>query len=131
MTATLDRRDRAPRTGPPAVEVAGVSKVFGSGADAVVALDGVDLTVAPREFVCLLGASGWGKSTPLNLGAGLEEPTSGTVGRSASRPAVMFQEAALLPWLTAGRNVELPLRLAGVGRTQRREGARGPLHPGP
>jgi NitT/TauT family transport system ATP-binding protein len=124
MTATLDRRDRAPRTGPPAVEVTDVSKVFGSGADAVVALDGVDLTVAPGEFVCLLGASGCGKSTLLNLVAGLDQPTSGTVGRSTARPAVMFQEAALLPWLTAGRNVELPLRLAGVGRTQRRERAR-------
>ncbi len=70
MTATLDRRDRAPRTGPPAVEVTDVSKVFGSGADAVVALDGVHLTVAPGEFVCLLGASGCGKSTLLNLVAG-------------------------------------------------------------
>ena len=51
--------------------------MFGSGADAVVALDGVDLSVAPGEFVCLLGASGCGKSTLLNLVAGLDKPTDG------------------------------------------------------
>jgi NitT/TauT family transport system ATP-binding protein len=100
-----------------------VSKVFGSGADAVVALDGVDLRVQPGEFVCLLGASGCGKSTLLNVVAGLDEPTTGEVESSVARPAVMFQEAALLPWLSAGRNVELPLRLAGIGRGARRKRA--------
>jgi NitT/TauT family transport system ATP-binding protein len=123
MTATLDRRGSSPRTGPPAVDVRGVSKVFGQGADAVVALDGVDLRVQPGEFVCLLGASGCGKSTLLNVVAGLDKPTTGEIERSVSRPAVMFQEAALLPWLSAGRNVELPLRLAGVGRAARRRRA--------
>jgi NitT/TauT family transport system ATP-binding protein len=123
MSATLDRTGPSPRTGPPAVEVRGVSKVFGTGADAVVALDGVDLRVQPGEFVCLLGASGCGKTTLLNVVAGLDRPTTGEVERSVTRPAVMFQEAALLPWLTAGRNVELPLRLAGVGRAARRRRA--------
>jgi NitT/TauT family transport system ATP-binding protein len=124
MTATLDKPGgTSPRTGPPAVDIRGVSKVFGSGADAVVALDGVDLRVQPGEFVCLLGASGCGKTTLLNVVAGLDEPTTGEVERSVARPAVMFQEAALLPWLSAGRNVELPLRLAGVGRAARRERA--------
>jgi NitT/TauT family transport system ATP-binding protein len=123
MTATLERPSDTPRTGPPALEIRGVSKVFGSGDDAVVALEGVDLDVAPGEFVCLLGASGCGKSTLLNVVAGLDAPTAGTVERTSARPAVMFQEAALLPWLTAGRNVELPLRLAGVGRAARRERA--------
>lgn len=123
MTATLERSSGAPRAGAPALGIRGVSKVFGSGNDAVVALDGVDLEVASGEFVCLLGASGCGKSTLLNVVAGLDAPTSGTVERTTARPAVMFQEAALLPWLTAGRNVELPLRLAGVGRTARRERA--------
>ena len=123
MTATLDRSGRPSRTGPPAVDVQGVSKVFGRGRDAVVALDGVDLRVQPGEFVCLLGASGCGKSTLLNVVAGLDRPTSGTVSSSSARPAVMFQEAALLPWLTAGRNVELPLRIAGVPRAARRRRA--------
>jgi NitT/TauT family transport system ATP-binding protein len=123
MTATLDRTGPSPRTGPPAVDVRGVSKVFGQGASAVVALDGVDLRVEPGEFVCLLGASGCGKTTLLNVVAGLDAPTSGQVERSVARPAVMFQEAALLPWLSAGRNVELPLRLAGVARSARRQRA--------
>ena len=102
-----------------AVELTGVSKVFGRGAHAVTALDGVNLAVAPGEFVCLLGASGCGKTTLLNLVAGLDEPTGGDITLNTSRPAVMFQEAALMPWLTAARNVELPLRLAGFGRADR------------
>jgi NitT/TauT family transport system ATP-binding protein len=84
----------------------------------------VDLKVAPGEFVCLLGASGCGKTTLLNLVAGLDSATSGEVVRNTSRPAVMFQEAALMPWLTAARNVELALRLAGVRRSDRRERTR-------
>jgi NitT/TauT family transport system ATP-binding protein len=123
MSVTLDRAGRPARTGPPAVTIEGAAKVFGRGADAVVALDGVDLEVHPGEFVCLLGASGCGKSTLLNLVAGLDAPTRGTVATSGARPAVMFQEPALLPWLTAGRNVELPMRLAGVGRATRRRRA--------
>ncbi len=106
-----------------AVRLDGVRKVFGPTGRAVVALDGMDLEVAPGEFVCLLGASGCGKSTLLNLVAGLDRPTAGTITLETSRPAVMFQEAALMPWLTAARNVELPLRLAGFGRAERREKA--------
>jgi NitT/TauT family transport system ATP-binding protein len=108
----------AAAAGPAAVRVEGIRQVFGRNAPPV--LDGVDLTVAPGEFVCLLGASGCGKSTLLNLVAGLLEPTAGRVEVSAERPALMFQEAALLPWLTAARNVELALQARGVGRTERR-----------
>jgi NitT/TauT family transport system ATP-binding protein len=103
-----------------AVSIAGVSKVFGHGAGAVAALDGVSLDVAPGEFVCLLGASGCGKSTLLNLVAGLDQPSVGEVNVRARRIGLMFQEAALFPWLTVRGNVDLALKLTGVGRDARR-----------
>jgi len=115
MTATLPTH----RGTDTAVRLTGVRKTFGQGTRAVTALDGIDLRVAPGEFVCLLGASGCGKTTVLNLIAGLDQPSAGTIELSTSRPAVMFQEAALMPWLTAARNVELPLRLAGVKKAER------------
>jgi NitT/TauT family transport system ATP-binding protein len=104
----------------PRVSLADVRKVFGHGANTVTALDGVSLDVAAGEFVCLLGASGCGKSTLLNLVAGLDAPTSGQVDVRAGRTALMFQEAALFPWLTVRGNVELALKLSGVPRERRR-----------
>ncbi len=105
-----------------AVSLRNVGKVFGSGQRAVTALTGVDLEVAAGEFVCLVGASGCGKSTILNLVAGLDAPTTGTVD-VAGTTALMFQDAALFPWLTVQANVELPMRLAGVAKDERRRGA--------
>lgn len=99
----------------PAVSVRGVSKSFGR---APRVLEDVSLDVARGEFVCLLGASGCGKSTLLNLVAGLDRPTAGSVEVDGDRPALMFQDPALLPWLTAGENIDLALRL----RTGRRAG---------
>ncbi len=116
----LDTRSGDLATAAPAVRLSGVSKRFGAGPPV---LDDVSLDVAQGEFLCLLGASGCGKSTLLNLVAGLDEPTSGTVELPGGRAALMFQEAALLPWLTASQNVELALRLRGVGRRERRERA--------
>lgn len=119
MAATLES-SAAPTTTAHAVRLAGVHKAFGQGERAVVALGGVDLRVTPGEFVCLLGASGCGKTTLLNLIAGLDRPTAGDVEVTSGRPAVMFQEAALMPWLTAAANVELPLKLKGFGRIERK-----------
>ena len=96
-----------------------MTKVYGHGSGAVLALDHISLDVAPGEFVCLVGASGCGKTTLLNLVAGLDQPTGGTVER-AGRTAVMFQEASLFPWLSVRKNVELALRFQGVPRSQRR-----------
>jgi len=103
---------------PPAVRIEHVSKRFGDGP---VVLDDITLDIAPGEFVCLLGASGCGKSTLLNLIAGLDRPTTGHIETPAAGSAVMFQESALMPWLTARRNVELALRLRGVPRAERGE----------
>jgi NitT/TauT family transport system ATP-binding protein len=103
--------------GVPAAQVEHLVKRFGRGP---AVLDGVSLTVAPGEFVCLIGASGCGKSTLLSLLAGLDAPTAGSVTVAGGRPALMFQEPALLPWLTAAGNVELALRLRGVPRAARR-----------
>ncbi|MBN9757091.1 ABC-type probable sulfate transporter, ATPase component [Pseudonocardia sp. Ae406_Ps2] len=120
---TVDLTTRRPPARDTAVELSGVAKTFGTGPGAVTALNGIDLRVGDGEFVCVLGASGCGKSTLLNLLAGLDEPTAGEVAVGSARPSFMFQEAALMPWLTALRNVELPLKLAGHGRAARRERA--------
>jgi NitT/TauT family transport system ATP-binding protein len=119
MTATIKQAGSS-RPGPPALALRGVGKTFGTSTTAVTALRGIDLDVEPGAFLCLLGASGCGKSTLLNLVAGLDAPTTGAVELATARPSFMFQEAALLPWLTARRNVELPLQLAGHGRRERR-----------
>jgi NitT/TauT family transport system ATP-binding protein len=103
----------------PAVRIADVSKRFGTGPAAVLALDRVSLDVERGEFLCIVGASGCGKSTLLNLVAGLDAPSAGTVDVQG-RVALMFQEAALLPWRTAAQNVELALKLRKVPRAERR-----------
>ena len=105
----------------PAVRLDEVTKVHGTGRRAVPALDRVSLEVATGEFLCVLGASGCGKSTLLSLIAGLDRPTAGELEVGLGRPALMFQEPALLPWLTVRQNVELPLRLDRAGRQERRQ----------
>jgi NitT/TauT family transport system ATP-binding protein len=100
-----------------AVKLDGVSKRYAGG---TLALDGVDLAVQPGEFVCLVGASGCGKSTLLNLVAGLDNASAGSIEVAGDRAAFMFQEPALFPWLKVGQNVEVPLKLRGVGRAERK-----------
>jgi NitT/TauT family transport system ATP-binding protein len=95
-----------------------VSKSFNAATGVVQALDRVSLQVSEGEFVCLVGASGCGKTTLLNIIAGLEKPDSGTVmadGKPITGPGrerlVMFQEAALFPWLNVIGNVIFGLKL--------------------
>jgi NitT/TauT family transport system ATP-binding protein len=110
---------------PKVVEARGVHRVFG----AIVALEQVDLDVAPGEFVSLIGPSGCGKSTLLRLIADLDTPTSGSIevfGKPARQArldqeyGIAFQQAGLLPWRTVTGNIELPLALHGVDRATRR-----------
>ncbi len=122
MTTVL-AQDRERVGAAPAARLEHVSKTFATPAGRQRVLDDISLDVAQGEFVCLLGASGCGKSTLLNLVAGLDVPSAGEIRLTGGRPALMFQEHALFPWLTAGRNVELALRLRGVPRDRRREEA--------
>ena len=109
--------------GEAAVRLTEVSKVYGRGPGAVHAVDRLSLTVRQGEFVCIVGASGCGKSTLLSIVAGLDTPTAGQVEAGGRRVAIMFQEPALFPWLTARRNVELALRALRVPKEQRRRRA--------
>jgi NitT/TauT family transport system ATP-binding protein len=106
-----------------AINISELSKVFGHGRDAVHALDRVSLDVGLGEFVCLIGASGCGKSTLLSLVAGLDQPTAGVIDTSGRKVALMFQEPALFPWLTAAKNVELALRPSGISGQARKSRA--------
>jgi sulfonate transport system ATP-binding protein len=86
------------------IRVRGLAQRFGS----TTVLDGLDLDVAPGEFVALLGRSGSGKTTLLRVLSGLDEPTAGTVETPTPR-AVAFQEPRLLPWRRTWENVSLGL----------------------
>lgn len=105
----------------PALSIRNVSKVFSTGGAPLLALHQVSLDVAPGEFVCLVGASGCGKSTLLNLVAGLDRPTRGRIETAGARTTLLFQEAALFPWLTVAGNVDLALRLRGISKSARRD----------
>ena len=103
---------------PSKLAIENVSKSFRGASGSVLALDRVSLNVAEAEFVCLVGASGCGKTTLLNIIAGLEKPDSGLVladGKPVTGPGrerlVMFQEPALFPWLTVLGNVLFGLKL--------------------
>jgi NitT/TauT family transport system ATP-binding protein len=91
-------------------------------------LENISLDVKPGEFLCIIGASGCGKTTALRLAAGLYQPTSGSVsfdGKPMLTPrrdiAIVFQDygKALLPWRTAAGNVSLALEAAGVAGSKR------------
>jgi len=121
---------------PPMIELQGVTKVYGSGAAAVHALAGVDLMIDDGEFVAIMGASGSGKSTAMNIIGFLDTPTSGQYrfmgvdGGKLTRNqrtllrrhflGFVFQGFNLLPRTTAVENVELPLIYRGAAQVERR-----------
>lgn len=116
-----------------------LSRIFGSGAAAVTAVNSIDLDIAAGEFLAVLGRSGSGKTTLLNLLAGLDQPTAGAVyfeGRNLaelaegqlvelrrSRIGFVFQSFGLIPLLSAYENVELPLHIGGAPWRERRQRA--------
>ena len=103
-----------------AVAVQDVVKVHGRGDASVLALEKIRFTVKRGEIVCIVGASGCGKSTLLHLIAGLDDPTSGQIGVTGGGTAIMFQDAALFPWLSVAENVEFPLSVQGMPKSARR-----------
>jgi putative ABC transport system ATP-binding protein len=120
---------------PPAIRLESVSRQYTMGESVIRAVNDVSLTVPTGEFLALLGSSGSGKSTLLNLIAGLDRPSSGSVvaqGQDLSKMSslelaryrrqtvgMVFQSFNLLPRMTLEENVELPLRLAEVDRSER------------
>ena len=121
------------------ISARGLFKTFGSGTQAVTAVNGVDLDIAQGEFLAITGRSGSGKTTLLNLLAGLDQPSSGGIsfeGRNLAefseaqlvdlrrtRIGFVFQSFGLIPLLSAFENVELPLHIGGSGWRDRRQKA--------
>lgn len=101
-----------------ALKATDVSKSFGPEGATTVALSGVNMAIRSGEFVTIVGASGCGKSTLLNLFANLDQPTGGKIEVNG-KISLMFQEATLLPWLTALENIELALKYAEVPKAER------------
>ncbi|MGV8976827.1 MAG: ABC transporter ATP-binding protein [Cellulomonas sp.] len=124
---------------PPVLDLRGVRKIYGEGEGEVRAVDGVDLVVEAGEFVAVMGASGSGKSTMMNILGCLDVPTEGSYlldgidVASLSERALsvvrnrsigfIFQSFNLIPSMSARANVELPMLYAGVGAAERRERA--------
>src|SRR5215475_13484151 len=101
-----------------AITISGLRKEYGDGHERVVALDGINLTIAPGEFVCIVGPSGCGKSTLLRILAGLDRASSGTIDIDAAgwpvANAMVFQESGLFPWMNVENNVGFGLMTRGV-----------------
>ena len=110
----------------------GLSRIYLSyptqSGERLLALDDINLQVHTGEFLCIVGPSGCGKSTLLHLIAGLHRQTSGQIlvdGKPVQGPGtdriMIFQEHALFPWLTVGRNVEFGMKMKGVPKAERAE----------
>jgi putative ABC transport system ATP-binding protein len=119
----------------PAIQLQHVFRQYSMGLSTVRAVDDVSLSINQNEFLALLGPSGSGKSTLLNLIGGLDRPTSGSIFAHGQNIAALspldlaryrcntigmiFQSFNLLPRMTLEENIELPLRLAEIGRSER------------
>jgi NitT/TauT family transport system ATP-binding protein len=117
------------------VEVRNLTKVHDGNGRTTVALENVSFTIPAGRFVSVVGPSGCGKSSLLMTLVGLSDATSGAIsvagspvtGPDPDRIGVVFQEANLYPWLSAGRNVEFPLMLKGVAKAKRTQSAKAAL----
>lgn len=114
-----------------AVSIRNVSKEYHVNRKRTLALDNVSLEIGDGEFVCVVGHSGCGKTTLLNILAGFIEPSSGQIlvdgkvqNANLDDIGVVFQEYALFPWRTALGNVEFGLEMKGVPKDQRRDTAK-------
>src|SRR5437016_14509553 len=115
------------------IELRNISLEYDSTDNPVTALQDVSFSVEPSEFLCVVGQSGCGKTTMLNIAAGFLKPTEGTIliggkavtGKGLDRGVVFQDFAQLFPWRTAQRNVEFGLEMKGVPRAERVETARG------
>jgi NitT/TauT family transport system ATP-binding protein len=112
--------------GAPLLSLRHVSKRFHTSRHDTTALDDISLEITEGEFVCVVGPSGCGKSTLLNLVGGLDRATEGDlvfdgrpIRRSGADRVVVFQEAALYPWLNVRSNVEFGLKMKGVRGKER------------
>jgi NitT/TauT family transport system ATP-binding protein len=108
------------RAAQPLLTLGQVGKRFPDGTEA---LDGIDLRVAPGQFVSVVGPSGCGKSTLLRIAAGLEHATSGSLQVPTDQIAYVFQDPTLLPWRSVQANVELLGELRGLPKEERRRRA--------
>jgi NitT/TauT family transport system ATP-binding protein len=105
-----------------AIEIAGLRREYAGGQGRVVAIDHVDLKVAPGEFLCIVGPSGCGKSTLLRILAGLDRQSSGSIKVDAAgwavENAMVFQESGLFPWMDVETNVRFGLDTRNVPRSE-------------
>ncbi len=129
----IEQRNKRParQSGGIALTIENISKTFQGRAGLIEALQPVNIEIKAGEFVCLLGPSGCGKSTLLGIIAGIESADGGAVFANGEQirdtgtdRVLLFQEAALFPWLDVQGNVEFGLRQTGMGKRERAEVAR-------
>ena len=134
MSESISTPISKPMSEPTAVEVTNLRKVFrqATTGQSVVAIDRLNLRIAPREVVAIVGQTGCGKSTFFDMMIGLERPTEGDIRIGGKTPyadfdafrgkmATVFQQDRLLPWRSSYDNARLPLELMGIDEAIQRE----------